>query len=212
MTEKINITYETLFDILRHEKNTGELQNLNESFYDDVVSYLKSKQDILNKTEGDFSEAEKEKTLSQLQNIKKILKELYEKREKKIIDLALNKAKTGSDIVDLSSLLAQEKKFFDTLVKVFSVNRNEILNKVINAKQPSLNNNIIKTKEPEQIEKKEETEKEIKKKVKFIHPVPKFLGKDLEVYGPYDEEQITELPKELADILIRKGRAEEIRE
>ncbi len=209
MPEKINITYETLFDILRHEKNTGELQNLNKFFYDDVVSYLKAKQDILNNTEGGFSETEKEKTLAQLQNIKKILKEIYEKREKKIIDIALNKAKTGSDIVDLSSLLPQERKFFDIMVKLFSNNRNEVLNKIINGQQPTLNE-VIKPKK----EEKDNTEEEqiTKKKIKFIHPVPKFLGKDLETYGPYNSDEIAELPKELADILIRKGRAEEIRQ
>lgn len=207
MSEKINLTYETLFDTLRLEKNTGELQQLNERFYEDVVSYLNSKQDILKKTEGDFSEAEREKTHVQIQNIKKILKELFERREKKIIELALNKARTGSDIIDLSVLLPQEKKLFEKLVKVFTEHRKEILENMINGKQPTLNE-VIHVNE-EKTEQKKETDKKI---VKFIHPVPKFLGKQLEVYGPFEAEEISKLPKEIADILIRKGRAEEIKE
>jgi DNA replication initiation complex subunit (GINS family) len=39
----VKITYETLFDLLRREKNRNELQQLDPSFYLDVVSYLKEK-------------------------------------------------------------------------------------------------------------------------------------------------------------------------
>ena len=213
MTEKINITYETLFDILRLEKNTGELQQLSESFYDDIVSYLEGKKQILKKEESVFSEAEKEKTITQVKSTKKLLKELYEKRENKIIDLALNKSKTGSDIIDLSSLLPQERRLFDRLVKIFSENRESILTNLINGKQPTLKETLEDTSKEGigEIEKKEGLDKEETKTVRFIHPVPKFLGRKLEAYGPFEADEITSLPKDIADILIRKGRAEEIR-
>ena len=48
--------------------------------------------------------------------------------------------------------------------------------------------------------------------VRFVHPVPKFVGPELEEYGPFDEEDIASLPAEVADVIIGKGRAEEIRE
>jgi len=211
MDEKINITYETLFDILRLEKNTGELQKLSETFYEDVVSYLNGKENILKKEENVFSEAERDKTQVQIQNVKKILKELYERREKKIIELALNKARTGSDIIDLSALLPQEKKLFDSLVKTFSLGRDDILANLINGKQPTLKESIEELSE-EKTEIHEEKQEEETKTVRFIHPVPKFLGKELEIYGPFEADDIAKLPKEIADILIRKGRAEEIRE
>ena len=41
--------------------------------------------------------------------------------------------------------------------------------------------------------------------------MPKFVGRDLEVYGPFEEEDIANLPGEIADILILKNRAEEIK-
>ncbi len=212
MDEKINITYETLFDILRLEKNTGELQKLNGTFYEDVVSYLNGKENILKQEETVFSEAERDKTIVQIQNIKKILKELYERREKKIINLALNKAQTGSDIIDISALLAQERKLFDSLVKIFSSHRDEVLTNLINGKQPTLKETIEESSEETTKEIEEKPEKEESKIIRFIHPVPKFLGKELEIYGPYEADDKANLPKEIADILIRKGRAEEIKE
>ncbi len=137
---------------------------------------------------------------------------MYEKRENKIIDLALNKSKTGSDIIDLSTLLPQERRLFDRLVKIFSENRESILTNLINGKQPTLKETLEDTSEEGigEIEKKE-LDKEETKMIRFIHPVPKFLGRKLEAHGPFEADEITSLPKDIADILIRKGRAEEIR-
>ena len=56
---------------------------------------------------------------------------------------------------------------------------------------------------------------EIKKSMKlvrFINAVPKFVGPELEEYGPFQEEDIAKLPVEIAEVLISKGRVEEIEE
>ena len=55
-----------------------------------------------------------------------------------------------------------------------------------------------------------EEKKETTSKVKFLHAVPQFVGKDLQAYGPYEAEEEDELPVELVDVLINKGRVEEI--
>jgi hypothetical protein len=48
--------------------------------------------------------------------------------------------------------------------------------------------------------------------VRFIHAVPQFYGEDAELYGPFDEEDIACLPREIAELLISKERADEIKE
>ena len=48
------------------------------------------------------------------------------------------------------------------------------------------------------------------KKIKFLDTVSKFVGRELEVYGPFESGDTEKLPLELADILIDKGRAEEV--
>ena len=73
---------------------------------------------------------------------------------------------------------------------------------------------------PKQGSQKQETEqppkeqeslpKEEKKKIKLLHAIPKFVGRELEIYGPFEDGEIEELPLELANILIDKGKAEEI--
>ncbi len=54
--------------------------------------------------------------------------------------------------------------------------------------------------------------KKFTKLVRFMGYVPKFVGPELEEYGPFEEEDIANLPAEVADVLISKSRAEEIKE
>lgn len=49
-----------------------------------------------------------------------------------------------------------------------------------------------------------------KKSVRILVPIPKFVGKELQVLGPYNKGDIAELPLEIANILIKKDRAEEL--
>jgi DNA replication initiation complex subunit (GINS family) len=201
MDQKITITYETLFDILRNEKNREELQLLPANFYDDLLKYLKDKQKlIMQKPDAElFSGMEKEKTQKQFDNIKKIVKELYERREKKITNMALISSRT-SGILDQSALLSHEKEMFNALIKSLDQFRANILLKLLKVEEPAQSRPepLIKVEKPTRL-------------VRFLQPVPKFLGKDLEVYGPFDEEDMANLPSELADVLISKGRVEEIK-
>ena len=96
----IKITLETLYDILRNEKKREDLQKLEDSFFLDVILYLQEKQALVvtkDTKENIFAAGEREKLDYELRSIKRILKEIYDKREKKIIDIALNKSKTDSD-------------------------------------------------------------------------------------------------------------------
>jgi len=223
MATEINITYETLFELLRRERNRSELQELDDSFFNDVVNYLKEKNAIIEKTGANnlFSKNEKDRTLKQLENTKNILKDLYEKREKKIIEMALNKSRIQSNI-DTDNLLKEEKEIFDNLVGVFDTYRNSILLNVLNVKLPEKiiekvvsNKELIKNETEESIEVKKEKSLDVNqetKVVRFLHALPKFLGSELEVYGPFDQEDIANVPTRIADILILKKRAEEIKE
>ena len=43
--------------------------------------------------------------------------------------------------------------------------------------------------------------------IKFNQMVPKFLGRELEVYGPFDIDDVATLPNEISQILIKQGKA-----
>ena len=47
-------------------------------------------------------------------------------------------------------------------------------------------------------------------KVRFLHAVPKFIWKDMKEYGPFKQGQESEIFPEIADLLVRKGRAEKV--
>ena len=119
MDEKdVVVTYETLFELLRLEKSREELQKLEDSFFDDVRSYLMDKRNAFESQESQsilFAADEKEKTRLELENIKKILKDLYDRREKKIVNIALNKARTGVTVVNTANMLPSEKLLFDSI-------------------------------------------------------------------------------------------------
>ena len=217
MMQEVVITYETLFELLQREKERNDLQKIEPTFFSDTINYIREKKKILEaKSDSVFASEERKKTERQLENIHKLIKELYERREKKIINLALDKSRTKSNLIDTSSLLKEEKVLFEALASIFDGYREAILHSVLNEKIPFMQGFGTEKKSESKNESKEFVPaSEIKKDVKlirFLGGIPKFVGPQLEEYGPYSEEDIANLPVEIADVLISKGKAEEINE
>lgn len=222
---EVKITYETLFDLLRREKNRNELQSLDETFYADVIDYLKTKRQALKDSDEKqtYSQPEREKIRIQIKNIKKILKELYEIREQKTLFLAMDKVRTESQLIDTTPLLAEEKKFFDETSKVLTKYKEGVLQQIVRGKPPLIDTDkdYSTSKElPKQVQKKpakEEVEEkpkpqETKKgniEIIITSKLPKFVGLDKEIYGPFEKGSTTKLPANVAKLLINKGRAKE---
>tara|TARA_Y100000310_G_scaffold342669_1_gene446859 strand:+ start:4279 stop:5070 length:792 start_codon:yes stop_codon:yes gene_type:complete len=138
---EIRITLETLYDILRNEKKRAELQKLEETFFEDLVVYMKQKKQMLDNADSSdnmFASGEREKLEYELRSIRRIIKEVYEKREKKLIDIALNKSRTQSDLIDTSSMLPEEKEFFYSLTNHLDVHRKGVLLHLMQGNLPSL--------------------------------------------------------------------------
>ncbi len=197
------ITYESLYEILRKEKYSNELQTLPKTFFQDVINYLEEKQNILKsqeKKESIFSTIETEKTKKQVENIKKIIKELYERRERKIIELALFLSRTDSKLPS-TQILDEEKPFFEEVLASLNIYRKSILTNTLNLKPPEIE------KKPKELKTNQVNSKRL---VRFIQAVPKFIDQDLKIYGPFEEQDIANLPSDIADILIKNKKAETI--
>ena len=211
MAQEVVITYETLFELLQREKERSDLQRLEPTFFSDVISYIKDKKKILEaKSDSPFAQEERKKTERQLENIYKILKELYERREKKIISLAIDKSRTKSHLIDTTALLKEEKVIFDALANLLDTYRDAILGSVLNEKMPFMQS--FEDGNPKEDFKTAFELKKPTKLVRFTHEVPRFVGPELEEYGPFDKEDIANLPAQVADVLISKGKTEEIKE
>ena len=196
MTDKI-ITYETVYETLRKEKFKNDLQQLEENFFNDVVMYMTERKKTLLSSESKDSIFASEniiKTKKQIENIQKIISELYERRETKLIQLALTASRTNYP-QDSSSMTFEEKKLYFDLVNKLNTYRENILNNILSGKIPEL---------------KEESNKDELKLIKFLESVPQFIGDDLKTYGPFETEEVANLPKRVSEILLKNKRAEEI--
>jgi DNA replication initiation complex subunit (GINS family) len=208
-SKEVVLTYETLYEMLRKEKSRDELQKLDEPFFRDVLTYLREKQQEYddNLTKNDiFSQSERDKIHIQLANIKKILKDLYDIRERKIINMSINKSRTHTMIIDTANLLPQEQPFFESLHSVMSQYRTGILHRLLEQREPDILPIILPL--PEQKEEIPAPENSLKK-IKCIEPVEQFFGEELESYGPFAPDEETSLPEQLANILISQGKAVE---
>ena len=209
---EINLTYETLFELVRREKNRAELQKLEKSFSNDFVTYLGRKKELLDKqrTSDFLSHGEKQKIEQEVYNIKRLLKELYDRREKKIVEMAIVKARTGSKIIE-QNLADEEKPLFDSLNDVFSRYRSQILEQMMQGNfsktkglKSEANDADISEKDLNQgiLDKKAQNKPNNTKMVEFLAFVPEFVGLDLEDYGPFNENDVVELPGQIAAVLV----------
>ena len=238
--KEVNITYETLFELMRREKMREDLQEISPSFFDDVLEYLIEKQKIFDETKHKmdlFSSQEREKTITQIKNIHRILRELYERREFKVLLMAVNKSRTGSSLINTDHMLREEILLFERLVSELSIFRTGILENILALRQPSLIEHELKqptpispafdvptvdappepTPEPvvenpqgSSINQESQQQPPKIKKVKILEDVPKFIGPELDPYGPYTKEQTVDIPAEIARLLINKGSAVEL--
>ncbi len=200
------LTFEALFELLRKEKINPELQKLDEDFFNKTVQYLQEKTAILEteqKTDSIFS-SDAKKTQLQLENAKKIIKEFYEKRENKIINLAMLSSRANIKETGLN-LLPEERKFYKEVLEILNKYRDGIMNNILSAQKVS----VKKTEPPKDI-KTDQNQSSESKMVRFLHPVPRFVADDLNIYGPFEQEDMSFLPKKTAALLIKRKRAEEM--
>ncbi len=200
-----DFTYEHLFDALRRERSREELQELEEDFYGRAQAYIA--ETAAEARKSDVLSADGDRLRTQLQNASKLLKELYDRRERKVMLLALNKARTGSSIIDTSALLRGERSLFEEVVNVLRARREDVLARSP-APAPKAPEAPVKAPEPQKPPEVEEKPAP-GTTVRITAQVPKFMGADQQTFGPFEEGQTVDLPERIARILIKKGRAEQ---
>lgn len=186
------ITYQEIYDILRKEKYNEALQPLPKNFLKEVSAYIKEKKKILSKEDSTklFSETLR-MTRKQLDNTMSMIKELMMIRQRKVLNLALTASMTGISKRDTENLLSHEAEFFDAAVQQLEKCQKYVAKKL----------------------EGEEEEKELKNVlIRFKENVPAFLGEDGRELGPFRQDEIANLPKQIAAILISDGKATAVEE
>jgi DNA replication initiation complex subunit (GINS family) len=187
-------TYEDLYEILRAEKYSTDLQQIDKEQLRKTNAYFKSKEEFLvRQKEVAFDEAA-EKTKIELENAKRALRDLYDKRERKVISRAVFCARSNFKLKDTTNMLLSEEKLYFALLEMLRQSGEEFYS--------FLNQDYL--------EEKPKTLKENFKRVKLVEAIPELMDTQLNRYGPFAATAEVELPSELAELLLKQGKAAEI--
>ena len=182
------ITYNDIYETLRKERYSEQLQPLQKKFVSSVSEYIEDKKKIVNQN-SDLLSDEVNKVKKQLENAASIFKELMILRKKKLLGLVFVASETGISKRDFENMLDFEKELFDNII--ISV---EHADKTLSSQFNYIN-----------IAPELEVEKKL---VLFIESIEEFVGLNGESFGPFGKDEIVNLPKQIADILVEDKKAE----
>jgi len=179
------ITYAELYELLRKEKYSEPLQKLTKGFFNEVAAYFRDKKKIAEKDNELFNEAIA-KTKKQLENAISILKELINRRQKKVMNIAFVASKTGISKRDSENMLSSEKKLFDLILKQLEGDEKTISSIISGLDQgKDLKNQLVR----------------------FTQETGEFMGPDEVKLGPFKPGDISNLPSKISEILVNSGKA-----
>ena len=211
--------YKELRKYQRKEKNTANLVEIRKGFYEELKELVKQKQEK-------YQEEMDPKIKKELDNIRKIAKDLYKKRERKILSRAI---KENPDDIREYNLTNKEKEIYKELRNAVQNGRDQ-LKQVLHLKKPNTTEETEKERKEKQekteeqnetVKIKEESESEGEKEraqdedlnkvmVKILKEVPEFVSDNLKKLGPYKPDTEIKLPEQQAEILSEKGLAKKI--
>jgi len=166
------LTDETIRRIFEDERNAAGLTKLPDDFFEQVREYMEKKRKMMrDETDQWATEA-----------VKRRLKTIFERRERKILNAAHGFIDSG---VIPENMTAEERAFFEKIVEGV---------------------NAFQKERTEKLERKEEK----LVMVAMLEDVQKFVAINMKNYGPFKKGDITTLPEPNADLLIKKGIAEKI--
>ena len=183
------ITYNDLYEALRKERYSEQLQPLMKDFVKEVSDYLKDKDAVIGTNKDLFSE-DLQKNKKQLENAVAIFKELMLRRKKKLLELAFVSAETGISKRDFENLIPSEKETFEKILKALNDGDKKVEKTLSGSDEESggLKNKLIIF--------KAETEE--------------FLDLEGNKLGPFKKGDIVNLSQEIANILIVDNKADPV--
>ena len=204
------LSYRTLRKIQQAEKQYPQITQINKEFYQDVTTLLKELQHRLKNEK----KPQKQMLLAEeSQNIEKIIRNIYEQREKKIILAAIGKARGGNP--NIKSLVAEEKKLFDKLYQSLISVRKELL---FSMNEENLYDTLSELdikedlKQPPSQPSKNSEQSEVEKNLvvantnpilRIKKDIPSFIGTDNNTYT-LNKGDIISLPSDMAKMLTDK--------
>lgn len=172
------LTFEAIRELERGEAEAKTLQKLPDNFIEEARQYLALKESNPEKTSADMHE---------MQNAKNLVKSLFEKRERKLLEQALYTVKTGFPAENMTQ---DEERLYLYVVEEVKKYRE----KFFSSGKPA------------------EPAPEKAKAYRVRAALPRFVGPDMKIYELKESQVVPdgELPKPLNDLLLKKNLLEVI--
>jgi len=201
--EKMN--YMVLRKIQQKEKSSPLLTKIDDHFFEDASAYCSLLRKRLNAEE----KPSRNLILSeQTQNVEKIIRSIYELREKKIMLAAMSKTRGGSP--SEKQFLSYEKQLFNSIYSLLIDTRNTFLDH--KEKQNSIpEEKYIKNQKNSETANKVEPSMNTGNHIaiRILENIPTFIGTDTKQYC-LKKNDIVSVPDVLASMLINKHVAETV--
>ncbi|MFQ5975886.1 MAG: hypothetical protein ACE5J5_06200 [Candidatus Hydrothermarchaeales archaeon] len=200
----------TLTELLRKEKRSPYLQEVGEDFYSQLEKYI-------NEFYKKYSEHSEER-----KNLEKLIVDLYNARERKVVLNALSFARRGTK-PEVENLVPEEEKTLKEIMEILKIQRDKFLKFTSQTSIPKGNKKQIdeakigdlekvkpELKTVEEPQTSKESEKKIfpKRTVRILEDMPQIVGVDGKTYGSFKLEDVVNLPEANAKIFIKRGVAE----
>lgn len=196
MDDPEQISYKTLRKLQQAEQTSSVLTKINMNFYHDLTLFMKTLERSLEKESNPL----KAKLFTdEIQNTRKIAHNIYELREKKIVQGAL--ATSRGATLDVSNFLEAEKKLYYSLVDQIKLTRKEIF------EQPAGETQKPKPAAADSQEKRKSNTNPV---VRVIQDTPEFIGTDGKAYLLQKEDVLT-LPDDMNEPLMKKKVVKQIK-
>jgi len=184
------MSYLYLLNAWREELCENDLQVLSPSFYNEIGKYIAKLREETRMLERGTTRSrivEKEK-----ENVEKMVDDLFKLRLRKMIS-----AESLGKEVDSEKLTIEERRVLLELKRILSEHQ-ESLKSILRGQAPDV-----------RAKPKASSGFEV---VRILEHIPTIIGIDMKTYGPFKPEDVTALPVENAENLIRKGLAVKVEE
>jgi DNA replication initiation complex subunit (GINS family) len=163
------LTYDSLSRVVAQERNSKTLTKLPDDFFNDAKLYIESKSKVSGAKEDAW----------EIDNAKRLLSDMLEMRERKIMTLAIYFVRSG---VTPGNLAAEENDFFAAMVA--------------GLRQFADRKKLMVEGRPES-----------RWTLAMLADIPQFLDTSLRKCGPYRKGDVATLSEEHARLLVEKGMA-----
>ncbi len=225
MVETFN--YEDIYEISRNEKFSSDLQELTKEDLRKIKEYFKEKgkgTQSQNQSTNLFATHNRAKVQIEISNASRVIKDLLERRERKLINRSVFNSRIENSIRDTSNMLEIEEELYDQLIFIIKRFRKGFTATIDNdGNYPSKIMQKLKIREDIDIkthfkegqktakkEFKEAIDKQVEKNKEesidleeytITSDTPEFYGPNMNKYGPFITGDKVKLPKEVIELL-----------